>query len=216
MGSAHTKRTQAQCVFQVHTDTVHVPSTHRHSAHTKHTQAQCTYQVHTDTVHVPSAHRHSVGVLGHSAPRDLIHYIHVYSAPRIGRYMHSEPITYLHRIQAQNWWKRKQSSERSNPMANNKSVAVIGAGLVGPLQTLFLAQAGFEVHMYEKRSDFRGTSEFPLNFSLHAFLIVVCSLVSHKDQVHVCTYPAAVVKLFYDMHTGHASSSSSYSMGISP
>ena len=58
-------------------------------------------------------------------------------------------------------------------MANNKSVAVIGAGLVGPLQALFLAQAGFEVHMYEKRSDFRGTSEFPLHFSLHAFLIVV-------------------------------------------
>ena len=43
-------------------------------------------------------------------------------------------------------------------MAEHKSVAVIGAGLVGPLQSLFLAQAGFEVHMYEKRNDFRGTS----------------------------------------------------------
>ena len=42
-------------------------------------------------------------------------------------------------------------------MAEHKSVAIIGAGLVGPLQALFLAQAGFEVHMYEKRSDFRGT-----------------------------------------------------------
>ena len=45
-----------------------------------------------------------------------------------------------------------------NQMAEHKSVAIIGAGLVGPLQALFLAQAGFEVHMYDKRSDFRGTS----------------------------------------------------------
>ena len=44
-----------------------------------------------------------------------------------------------------------------NQMAEHKSVAIIGAGLVGPLQALFLAQAGFEVHMYDKRSDFRGT-----------------------------------------------------------
>ena len=48
----------------------------------------------------------------------------------------------------------------SAPMAEDKSIAIIGAGLVGPLQALFLAQAGFEVHIYEKRSDFRGTSEF--------------------------------------------------------
>ena len=45
-------------------------------------------------------------------------------------------------------------------MAEHKSVAVIGAGLVGPLQALYLAQAGFEVHMYEMRNDFRGTSEY--------------------------------------------------------
>ena len=44
-------------------------------------------------------------------------------------------------------------------MAEQKSIAVVGAGLVGPLQALFLAQAGFEVHMYERRTDFRGTSE---------------------------------------------------------
>ena len=44
-------------------------------------------------------------------------------------------------------------------MAEHKSIAVIGAGLVGPLQALFLAQAGFEVHVYERRTDFRGTSE---------------------------------------------------------
>ena len=44
-------------------------------------------------------------------------------------------------------------------MTEYKSIAVVGAGLVGPLQALFLAQAGFEVHVYDKRSDFRGTSE---------------------------------------------------------
>ena len=45
-------------------------------------------------------------------------------------------------------------------MADHKSVAVVGGGLVGPLQALFLAQAGFEVHVYDKRSDLRATSEF--------------------------------------------------------
>ena len=47
-------------------------------------------------------------------------------------------------------------------MTEYKSIAVVGAGLVGPLQALFLAQAGFEVHVYDKRSDFRGTSEWKL------------------------------------------------------
>ena len=51
-------------------------------------------------------------------------------------------------------------SGRVNPMADHKSVAVVGGGLVGPLQALFLAQAGFEVHVYDKRSDLRATSEF--------------------------------------------------------
>ena len=45
-------------------------------------------------------------------------------------------------------------------MAEHKSIAIIGAGLVGPLQALYLAQAGFEIHVYEKRSDIRDTSEF--------------------------------------------------------
>ena len=51
-------------------------------------------------------------------------------------------------------------------MAEQKSIAVVGGGLVGPLQALFLAQAGFEVHVYEKRSDLRGTSEYLSSFEL--------------------------------------------------
>ena len=49
-------------------------------------------------------------------------------------------------------------------MTEQKSIAVVGGGLVGPLQALFLAQAGFEVHVYEKRSDLRGTSEYLSSF----------------------------------------------------
>lgn len=41
-------------------------------------------------------------------------------------------------------------------MTEYKSIAVVGAGSVGPLQALFLAQAGFEMHAYEKTNDFRG------------------------------------------------------------
>ena len=51
-------------------------------------------------------------------------------------------------------------------MAEQKSIAVVGGGLVGPLQALFLAQAGFEVHVYEKRNDLRGTSEYLSSFEL--------------------------------------------------
>ena len=64
-------------------------------------------------------------------------------------------------------------------MAEDKSIAVIGAGLVGPLQALFLAQAGFEVHMYEKRSDFRGTSEYT------RLICVLESYTKHKIQVYI-------------------------------
>lgn len=92
-------------------------------------------------------------------------------APSVG-WPNDEPITmlgYIHwkaytgniivRIQRDRVEYRVKSG-RINPMANHKSVAVVGGGLVGPLQALFLAQAGFEVHVYDKRSDLRATSEF--------------------------------------------------------
>ena len=68
-------------------------------------------------------------------------------------------------------------------MADHKSIAVVGAGLVGPLQALFLAKAGFTVHMYEKRSDFRGTSEFAFfKVGMHSNQIRVQQTI--KDKVH--------------------------------
>ena len=36
-----------------------------------------------------------------------------------------------------------------------EKVAVIGAGLVGSLQAIFLAKKGFEVEVYERRPDIR-------------------------------------------------------------
>ncbi len=47
-------------------------------------------------------------------------------------------------------------------MADQKSIAVVGGGLVGALQAVFMAKAGFEVHLYESRADIRGTGELAL------------------------------------------------------
>ena len=47
-------------------------------------------------------------------------------------------------------------------MADPKSIAVVGGGLVGALQAIFMAKAGFEVHLYESRADIRGTGELAL------------------------------------------------------
>lgn len=47
-------------------------------------------------------------------------------------------------------------------MADQKSIAVVGGGLVGALQAMFMAQAGFEVHLYESRVDIRGTGGLAL------------------------------------------------------
>ena len=44
-------------------------------------------------------------------------------------------------------------------MADTKSIAVIGGGLVGSLQTIFMAKEGYEVHLYESREDPRTTGE---------------------------------------------------------
>jgi len=40
-------------------------------------------------------------------------------------------------------------------MANEKKALVVGAGLVGSLWSIFLAKRGYEVHLYERRSDMR-------------------------------------------------------------
>ncbi len=40
-------------------------------------------------------------------------------------------------------------------MANEKKALIVGAGLVGSLWAIFLAKRGYEVHLYERRSDMR-------------------------------------------------------------
>ena len=40
-------------------------------------------------------------------------------------------------------------------MANEKKALIVGAGLVGSLWSIFLAKRGYEVHLYERRSDMR-------------------------------------------------------------
>ena len=42
-------------------------------------------------------------------------------------------------------------------MADVQSIAVVGGGLVGALQTIFMAKEGYEVHLYENRKDLRAT-----------------------------------------------------------
>lgn len=52
-------------------------------------------------------------------------------------------------------------------MADQKSIAVVGGGLVGALQAMFMAKAGFEVHLYESRADIRGSGEVALELQCH-------------------------------------------------
>jgi kynurenine 3-monooxygenase len=54
-------------------------------------------------------------------------------------------------------------------MADTKSIAVIGGGLVGSLQTIFMAKEGYEVHLYESREDPR-TTEQPIGRSVNLSL----------------------------------------------
>ena len=42
-------------------------------------------------------------------------------------------------------------------MADEKSIAVVGGGLVGTLQAIYMAKEGYEVHLYESRKDLRAT-----------------------------------------------------------
>jgi len=43
---------------------------------------------------------------------------------------------------------------KSEPNANNK-VCIVGAGLVGSMLSIYLAQRGYSVDLYEKRPDER-------------------------------------------------------------
>ena len=40
-------------------------------------------------------------------------------------------------------------------MENNKSVIIVGAGLVGSLWAVYLSRAGYKVTIYERRPDIR-------------------------------------------------------------
>ena len=40
-------------------------------------------------------------------------------------------------------------------LTKKKEIAIIGGGLVGALNALFLAKMGFDVHVYESREDSR-------------------------------------------------------------
>ena len=40
-------------------------------------------------------------------------------------------------------------------LTKKKEIAIIGGGLVGALNALFLAKTGFDVHVYESREDSR-------------------------------------------------------------
>ncbi|KAJ2902821.1 FAD/NAD(P)-binding domain-containing protein [Zalerion maritima] len=50
-------------------------------------------------------------------------------------------------------------------MSKPQKVVVVGAGPVGSLAALYSAQRGYEVHIYELRSDLRDPSTVPLNFT---------------------------------------------------
>lgn len=47
----------------------------------------------------------------------------------------------------------------------NQTVVIVGAGPVGSLAALYAAQRGYDVEVYELRSDLRDPSTTPLNFT---------------------------------------------------
>ena len=59
-------------------------------------------------------------------------------------------------------------------MADQKSIAIVGGGLVGALQAMFMAKTGFEVHLYESRADIRGTGELAAAFTVPT---IICTSV---------------------------------------
>ena len=44
---------------------------------------------------------------------------------------------------------------------DKKKVAIVGAGLVGSLEACYLAQRGYDVHVYEYRDDIRNMEHVP-------------------------------------------------------
>ena len=42
---------------------------------------------------------------------------------------------------------------------DTESIGIIGGGLVGALQAVYMAERGYEVHLYESRSDMRKTGK---------------------------------------------------------
>jgi len=51
-------------------------------------------------------------------------------------------------------------------MSSNGCIAVVGAGLVGCVQALFLAKQSFKVDLYEKREDVRKIRQRNINLML--------------------------------------------------
>src|SRR5258708_35810194 len=49
--------------------------------------------------------------------------------------------------------RHSESGQTLNIVTKMKKICIVGSGLIGSLLAIFLAQAGFEVDVYEKRSD---------------------------------------------------------------
>ena len=64
---------------------------------------------------------------------------------------------------------------------DGKVVAVVGAGLVGALEAIYLAKRGAEVHIYEYREDIRKMEHVP-GRSINLAMSVRHSYVKHLSE----------------------------------
>ena len=67
---------------------------------------------------------------------------------------------------------------RLKMVEGRKKVAIVGAGLVGSLEACYLAQRGYEVHLYEYREDIRNMEHVP-GRSINLAMSVRQGKVSH-------------------------------------
>ena len=83
-------------------------------------------------------------------------------------------------------------------MAGKKSTAVVGGGLVGTLQAIYMAKEGYEVHLYESRKDLRatGTCTYERSFAVTDSAVKSVLIFASTEYYTI----VALFKLFILIH----------------
>ncbi|MEZ4846614.1 MAG: FAD-dependent oxidoreductase [Bdellovibrionota bacterium] len=77
-------------------------------------------------------------------------------------------------------------------MSRNKKVVVVGAGLTGPLMSIFLSKLGYQVELFEARPDSRKTDVYAgksINLALSERGIHSLKTLGLLDHLKSCLIP---------------------------